>query len=115
MAQVTTNCRSVRALVIILVSVIMSDHRAEDLTFEQMKIAVTPLVCRALPQPVSLQLPLGIYNPLILPITLLQIHDNPLVNMFDVISNHSRDIDFAQLEKAFVDANNSGTLLLCGL
>ncbi|OLP83431.1 hypothetical protein AK812_SmicGene21185 [Symbiodinium microadriaticum] len=86
----------------------MSDHRAEDLTFEQMKIAVTPLVCRALPQPVSLQLPLGIYNPLILPITLLQIHDNPLVNMFDVISNHSRDIDFAQLEKAFVDANNSG-------
>ena len=93
----------------------MSDHRAEDLTFEQMKIAVTPLVCRALPQPVSLQLPLGIYNPLILPITLLQIHDNPLVNMFDVISNHSRDIDFAQLEKAFVDANNSGTLLLCGL
>ena len=106
MAQVTTNCRSVRALVIILVSVIMSDHRAEDLTFEQMKIAVTPLVCRALPQPVSLQLPLGIYNPLILPITLLQIHDNPLVNMFDVISNHSRDIDFAQLEKAFVDANS---------
>ena len=84
----------------------MSDHRAEDLTFEQMKIAVTPLVCRALPQPVSLQLPLGIYNPLILPITLLQIHDNPLVNMFDVISNHSRDIDFAQLEKAFVDANS---------
>ena len=106
MAQVTTNCRSVRALVIILVSVIMSDHRAEDLTFEQMKIAVTPLVCRALPQPVSLQLPLGIYNPLILPITLLHIHDNPLVNMFDVISNHSRDIDFAQLEKAFVDANS---------
>ncbi|OLQ14906.1 hypothetical protein AK812_SmicGene901 [Symbiodinium microadriaticum] len=78
----------------------------QDLTFEQMKIAVTPLVCRALPQPVSLQLPLGIYNPLILPITLLQIHDNPLVNMFDVIGNHSRDIDFAQLEKAFVDANS---------
>ncbi|CAE7687762.1 hypothetical protein AK812_SmicGene9476 [Symbiodinium microadriaticum] len=83
----------------------MSEHRAEDLTFDQMKTAVVPLVCRALPQPVSLDLPVGIFNPLILPITLLQLHDNPLVNMFDVISNHSLDIDFAYLEKAFFDAN----------
>ncbi|CAE7868885.1 NEK5, partial [Symbiodinium microadriaticum] len=60
--------------------------------------------CR-LPQPVSLDLPVGIFNALILPITLLQLHDNPLVNMFDVISNHSLDIDFAYLGKAFFDAN----------
>ena len=79
---------------------------AEDLTLDDLKTAVPPMICRKLAQPAMLNLPIGIFSPVTLPLQDISSGDNPTVNLLDIISEYTEEIDFSTLERAFVEANN---------
>ena len=62
---------------------------AADITLDGLKGAVLPLVCRSLSQPVSLNLPIGVYSPATLPLRDVSSTDNPTVNVFDIIPEYT--------------------------
>ena len=80
---------------------------AEDVTLDDLKSAVLPMICRKLAQPAMLNLPIGIVSPVTLPLQDISSGDNPTVNLFDIISEYTEEIDFSTLERAFVEASNA--------
>ena len=90
----------------------MAAADAADITLDGLKGAVLPLVCRSLSQPVSLNLPIGIYSPATLPLQDVSSTDNPTVNLFDIIPEYTSEIDFGALERGFLEANRSCNMAL---
>ena len=90
----------------------MAAADAADITLDGLKGAVLPLVCRSLSQPVSLNLPIGIYSPATLPLQDVSSTDNPTVNLFDIIPEYTSEIDFGALERGFLEADRSCNMAL---
>ena len=77
---------------------------AEDLTFDDLAKTVEPMTCKSLTNPVTLNLPTGIFNPITLPLQELSSSDNPSVHLFDIIANYREQIDFDKLQLAYKQA-----------
>ena len=77
---------------------------AEDLTFDDLAKTVEPMTCKSLTNPVTLNLPTGIFNPITLPLQDLSSSDNPSVHLFDIIANYRGQIDFDKLQLAYKQA-----------
>ena len=86
---------------------------AEDLSFDDLLRIVDPMICRTLAQCIALDLPVGMFTPVNLPLQDISGGDNPTIHLFDVISSYREAIDFAALESAYKMAmlNNDMGLL----
>ena len=77
---------------------------AENLSFENLKEIVDPMICRPISPVATAELPRGSFDILSFPTEDLNVNENPMVHFFDIIGGHANEIDFHSLGRKYKEA-----------